>query len=459
MKIEFNPVLSRPMMAASPAGKYGQYANLAPLGVDTVSFTGVGDKSKVQKKSVKDLSDNELYGKKVLMRVDFNVPVNMDDSRKITEDIRIRAAIPTIKYLQDKGAKVILISHFEGKDNDKKEVNRSLDIAAVRLSELLKEDVKFCPETVGPVAEQAVNKLNNGQVILMENTRYNSGEKKNDPEFSKQLAKLADVYVNDAFGTAHRAHASTSGVAQVMRSQGKPAVLGLLMEKEVSALGGVMNDPKRPFTAIIGGAKVSDKIEVVNNLLDNALQQGDNLIIGGGMPYTFLLADGIPIGKSICEPDKVNVAREIMEKAAKKGVNLILPNDVLITDDFSGNGTNKFCSMLEIPEDFQGVDAGPKTCELFKKAIGRSQTILWNGPVGVFEKDVFDKGTRTVALAVAEATKNGATTVIGGGDSVTAINKFEIDHDNFSHVSTGGGASLEFMEGKTLPGVDAVDDK
>lgn len=453
MRVQFNPmVINVPKF--NPAMQRMQYAKPALQQCDSVSFSGSTTGSK-GKKSITDLKDSDLKGKKVLVRADFNVPL---ENGKISNDTRIRATIPTINHLTDKGAKVIIVSHFEDKAGDEN-ILRSLDIVAERLSELLNKDVQFCYETTGPIAKSRVDNLKRGDILLLENTRYNEGEKKNDPAFVAALADLADVYVNDAFGTAHRKHASTAGVAEVMSKRGKPSVMGLLMGKEVNSLGQILDNPERPLTTIIGGKKVSDKVKIVDNLLNNTLKAGDNMIICGAMAHAFSKAKGGEIGNSYCPDDAIELAKEIAQKAQEKGVNLVLPKDTIATDDFSGNGIIKVADLMNIESGFAGVDAGPVACKEFADVILNSRTILWNGPAGVFENDKFSKGTEAIAIAMTEATKNGATTVVGGGDSVSAINKFKISEDLFTHISTGGGASMEFLEGKQLPGVAALDEK
>ena len=400
------------------------------------------------KKSIRDLGD--LKGKKALVRVDVNVPLDAD--KNVTDDTRIQAIVPTIRFLQEKGAKIILLAHL---GRPKGEVNPEFTLAPVakKLSEILGEEVLFVSTPIGAGAEKDLESLKDGQVALMENIRYYKAEeaKDDDMTFANELAKLGDFYVNDAFGAAHRNHTSTAKLAKVL----KPAVSGLLMEKELECLGGALNNPQRPFTAIVGGAKVSTKIGVLENLLDKV----DNLIIGGGMAYTFVKANGGKIGNSICEDDQMDIAREVEKKAAEKGVKIVLAKDVLVTDDFSGNGTNKITDVAAIPDGFEGVDAGPETQKAFANVVKASKTILWNGPVGAFENDKFTEGTKTVAIAVQEATANGAVSVLGGGDTVAAVKKYKMDEASFTHISTGGGASLEFIEGKVLPGVDALDNK
>ncbi|MCM1010294.1 MAG: phosphoglycerate kinase [Fusobacterium sp.] len=401
------------------------------------------------KKSIKDLGD--VKGKRALVRVDVNVPLDAD--KNVTDDTRIQAIIPTVRELQAKGAKIILMAHL-GRPQKLKEgetlADMSLAPVAKYMSKVLGEEVVFIPSV--EEAAPYVEKLQDGQVALLENIRYYKAEeaKDDDMTFAKELAKLGDFYVNDAFGAAHRKHTSTAKLAEIV----KPAVSGLLMEKEIRCLSQALDNPERPFTAIVGGAKVSSKIGVLENLIDKV----DNLIIGGGMAYTFVKANGGKIGNSICEDDQMEVAKAIEKKAAEKGVKLVMATDVLVADDFSGNGTNKFVAINEIPDGFEGVDAGPDSRKAFADVIKSSKTILMNGPVGAFENPKFAEGTKAVLEAVVEATKNGATSVIGGGDSVSAAKKF-FKAEDFTHVSTGGGASLEFIEGKVLPGVAALDDK
>lgn len=397
------------------------------------------------KKSIKDLGD--IKGKKALVRVDINVP--LDENKNVTDDTRIQAIMPTLNYLKDKGAKIILMAHL-GRPKGEKNPEFTLAPVAKYLSKVLGEDVMFIPDVAD--APKMVEELKEGQVALLENIRYYKAEeaKDDDMTFANELAKLGDFYVNDAFGAAHRNHTSTAKLARVL----KPAVSGLLMEKELRCLSQALDNPTRPFTAVVGGAKVSSKIGVLENLIDKV----DNLIIGGGMAYTFVKANGGKIGNSICEDDQLEVAKAIEKKAAEKNVKLVMATDVLVTDDFSGNGTNKFVKINEIPEGFEGVDAGVDSRKAFADVLKSSKTILMNGPVGAFENPKFAEGTKAVLAAIVEATKNGATSVIGGGDSVSAAKKFAKAED-FTHVSTGGGASLEFIEGKVLPGVAALDDK
>ena len=396
------------------------------------------------KKSIKDLQD--IKGKTALVRVDINVPLDAD--KNVTDDTRIRAILPTLNYLKDKGAKIVLMAHL-GRPKGEKNPEFTLAPVAKYMSKVLREEVVFIPSV--EEAAPYVEKLQDGQVALLENIRYYKAEeaKDDDMTFANELAKLGDFYVNDAFGAAHRNHTSTAKLAKVL----KPAVSGLLMEKELRCLSQALDNPVRPFTAVVGGAKVSSKIGVLENLIDKV----DNLIIGGGMAYTFVKANGGKIGNSICEDDQLEVAKSIEKKAAEKGVKLVMATDVLVTDDFSGNGTNKFVKINEIPDGFEGVDAGPESRKAFAEVLKNSKTILMNGPVGAFENPAFAEGTKAVLEAIVDATKNGAVSVIGGGDSVSAAKKF-CKAEDFTHVSTGGGASLEFIEGKILPGVAALDD-
>ena len=399
------------------------------------------------KKSIKDLEN--IQGKRALIRVDINVPLDAD--KNVTDDTRIQAILPTVNFLKEKGAKIILMAHL---GRPKGEANPEFTLAPVakHLSKVLGEEVLFVSTPVGEGAEKELEALKDGQVALLENIRYYKAEeaKDDDMTFANELAKLGDFYVNDAFGAAHRNHTSTAKLAKVV----KPAVSGLLMEKELRCLSQALDNPTRPFTAVVGGAKVSSKIGVLENLIDKV----DNLIIGGGMAYTFVKANGGKIGNSICEDDQIETAKAIEAKAAAKGVKLVMATDVLVTDDFSGNGTNKFFAINEIPDGFEGVDAGMDSRKSFADVLKSSKTILMNGPVGAFENPAFAEGTKAVLEAIVEATKNGATSVIGGGDSVSAAKKF-CKAEDFTHVSTGGGASLEFIEGKVLPGVAALDDK
>ncbi len=396
------------------------------------------------KKSIKDLGD--IKGKRALVRVDINVP--LDENKNVTDDTRIQAIVPTVNYLKEHGAKIILMAHL-GRPKGEKNPEFTLAPVAKYMTKVFGQEIVFIPSV--EEAKEYVDKLQDGQIALLENIRYYKAEeaKDDDMTFAEELAKLGDFYVNDAFGAAHRKHTSTAKVAHLV----KPAVAGFLMEKELRCLSQALDNPTRPFTAVVGGAKVSSKIGVLENLIDKV----DNLIIGGGMAYTFVKANGGKIGNSICEDDQLEVAKAIEKKAAEKGVKLVMATDVLATDDFSGNGTNKFVKIDEIPDGFEGVDAGPDSRKAFAEVLKASKTILMNGPVGAFENPKFAEGTKAVLEAIVEATKNGATSVIGGGDSVSAAKKF-CKAEDFTHVSTGGGASLEFIEGKVLPGVDALDE-
>lgn len=394
----------------------------------------------MNKKSIRDV---DLKGKRVFCRVDFNVPMK---EGKITDETRIRAALPTIQYLVEQGAKVILASHLGRPKGQAVEELRLTPVAA-RLGELLGKDVKKADEAFGPVAQEMVAAMNEGDVLVLENVRFYAGEEKNDAELAKEFAAIADIFVNDAFGAAHRAHASTAGIADYL-----PAVSGLLMEKELDVLGKALSNPERPFTAIIGGAKVKDKIGVIRHLLDKV----DNLIIGGGLAYTFVKALGHEIGLSLCEDDKIELAKEFMQLAKEKGVNFYMPVDVVITEEFSETATTKIVGIDSIPSNWEGVDIGPKTREIYADVIKNSKLVVWNGPMGVFEMTPFAEGTKAVGQALADA--EGTYSVIGGGDSAAAVEKFGMA-DKMSHISTGGGASLEFMEGKELPGVVCLNDK
>ena len=388
----------------------------------------------------------DLKGKRVLVRVDFNVP--LDENQNITDDRRITAALPTIEKIYKSGGKAILMSHL-GRPKGQPKPEFSLKPVAVRLGELIDAPVKFAPECVGEAVKSIVDKMEEGEVLLLENLRYHAEEEKNNPEFAKQLAELGDVYINDAFGTAHRAHASTEGVTHYI----DVCAAGYLMQKELDYLGKAIADPKRPFTAILGGAKISGKIDVIENLLPKV----DTLIIGGGMAYTFYKAKGYEIGKSLLEEDRVEMAKELMEKAEGAKADFLIPVDTVVAPEFDKDAPAETVDADSIPADKMGMDIGPKTREKFIEVIKKSKTVVWNGPMGVFEFDKFATGTNAIAEALAEATANGAVTVIGGGDSASAIKKAGLE-DKVSHVSTGGGASLEFLEGKVLPGVEALND-
>ena len=393
-----------------------------------------------------NLKDLDVSGKRVLVRVDFNVPL---DGGKVTDQSRIVAALPTLRYLLDKGAKVILMSHL-GRPKGQVNAKYSLRPIASELANLIERPVLFLEETFGTKVEDAVAQMREGNIILLENLRFHAGEEKNDPEMSAALARLADVYVNDAFGTAHRAHASTAGVADLVKTKAP----GFLVEKELKFLGEQTDSPARPFVVILGGAKVSDKINVINRLLEKA----DTILIGGAMAYTFALALGRKVGDSLCEPDKVEVAKAALERAAEKGVKFLLPVDTLIAKglDFGAKslGETAFSGEGEdIPEGWEGVDIGPRTREIFAREIAGAKTVLWNGPMGIFEIEASSEGTFAVAKAIADNAE--VISIIGGGDSVSAINKSGFA-DKVSFMSTGGGASLEFLEGKELPGVKAL---
>ncbi len=390
---------------------------------------------------LKTIDQLDASGKRVVMRVDFNVPVK---DGVVTDDTRIKAALPTIKHLLEQGARLVLMSHRGRPSGEGFEEEFSLRPAALRLSELLGSPVVFATDVVGPDAQAKAASLKDGQVLLIENLRFDKREKKNDPAFCEELARLGDVYVNDAFGTAHRAHASTAGLANLL-----PAYAGYLMANEVSTLTGMLDQPKRPFVAILGGSKVSDKIQVIDTLMDKA----DTLIIGGGMCFTFLLAQGKKVGTSLKEEDWVERAGEMVKRAAEKDVKLLLPVDVVVADKFAEDANTKTVTVDEIPDDMMGLDIGPETAKIYAQAIAEGKTVFWNGPMGVFEMDAFAVGTKDVALAVA-ANKE-ADTIIGGGDSVAAVNKFDLA-DQMTFISTGGGASMELVEGKELPGVAAL---
>ncbi|GGC82344.1 phosphoglycerate kinase [Thalassobacillus devorans] len=393
----------------------------------------------MNKKTIRDI---KVQGKKVFCRVDFNVPMS---NGEVTDDTRIKAALPTILHLVQDGAKVILASHL-GRPKGEAHEELRLDPVAKRLSDLMGRTVTKTDEVYGDEVNRAIKDMKDGDVLLIENVRFEPGEEKNDDALAKEFAAMADVYVNDAFGAAHRAHASTAGVAQHL-----PAVAGFLMEKELNVLGQALSDPDRPFTAIIGGAKVKDKIGVIDNLLDKV----DNLIIGGGLAYTFLKAKGYEIGKSLLEEDKIDLAKQFMQKAEDNNVNFLMPEDVIVADDFSEEANTKEVGIDSIPADWEALDIGPKTREKYSQVVKDSKLIIWNGPMGVFEFKLFANGTKNVAAALAETD---GYTVIGGGDSAAAVEKFGFA-EKMDHVSTGGGASLEFMEGKELPGVSLLNDK
>lgn len=391
----------------------------------------------------KTIEDIDVRGKRVIVRVDFNVP--QDENGNITDDKRIVGALPTIKYLVENGAKTILVSHL-GRPKNGPEAKFSMKPTAVRLGELIGKPVIMAEDVIGPDAKAKAAALKDGEILMLENVRFHSEETKNDPAFAKELASLAEIYVNDAFGTAHRAHASTAGLADYL-----PAVCGYLIQKEIEVMGKALADPERPFVAILGGKKVSDKIQVIENLLDKV----DTLIIGGGMAYTFLKAKGYKIGSSICEDDKLDLARSLIEKAEKKGVELLLPVGSIVAKEFSNDTEYKYVPSDDMPDGWMGMDIGSLTIEQFTHEIKKARTIVWNGPMGVFEFENFAVGTREIAKAVAES---GAISIVGGGDSAAAIEQLGFA-DKITHISTGGGASLEFLEGKELPGIAALLDK
>jgi 3-phosphoglycerate kinase len=409
----------------------------------------------MNKKTIKDI---DLAGKRVFIRVDFNVPIK---DGKITDDTRIRGALPTIKYASDNSKVVILASHLGRPIKDKKKAEEkgmpydagkySLKPVAENLAELLGKEVKFASDCIGDEVKELVNSTENGAIILLENVRYHAGEETNNSQFAENLAELADVYVNDAFGAAHRAHASTAGITKFVKN----SVAGLLMEKELEFLGKALNNPERPFVAILGGAKVSDKIPVIKSLIERKV---DKLLIGGAMAYTFFKANGYTVGKSLVEDEMMPTALEVEKEAKETGVELILPTDHQVVDSFDPLNSRK-----TIPIDFTnaglvGLDIGAETVAIFSRALEGAKTIVWNGPMGMFEEKPFDTGTLAIAQAVAEATENGATSIVGGGDSVSAVNQSGLA-DKISHISTGGGATLEFLAGDALPGVEALDDK
>ena len=395
----------------------------------------------MNKKTVRDI---DLKNKKVLVRCDFNVP--MDENRNITDNRRIVAALPTIQYLLEQNCKIILMSHL-GRPKGEFKPEFSLAPVAKELSKLLGKEVIMAKDVIGEDAENKANNLKNGEILLLENVRFHREETDNDPEFAKKLASYAEIFVNDAFGTAHRAHASTEGVTKFL-----PAVSGFLIEKELEFLGNALENPKRPFVAILGGAKVSDKIGVIDSLLEKV----DTLMIGGGMAYTFFKAQGYEVGNSLCEVDKCDLALELMEKAKNKGVKMLLPVDTKVGKEFKPDTESKTVAWTEIPEGWEGFDIGEKTIEMFEKELDNAKTVIWNGPVGLFEFDQFAIGTNAIAQKL--ATLSDAVTIIGGGDSAAAVEKAGLAN-KMSHVSTGGGASLEFLEGKKLPGIEALMDK
>ncbi|MBV9110231.1 MAG: phosphoglycerate kinase [Gemmatimonadetes bacterium] len=402
----------------------------------------------MNKRTLNDLPKSALTGRRVIVRVDYNVP--LDGDGRITDDTRIRATLPTLQYLIDTGARLVLLSHF-GRPKGKPVPEMSLRPAAARLGELLHRAVVFYGETVGAGAVEATRRLGDGDVLLLENTRFYPGEEKNDMDLARQMAELGDVFVNDAFGAAHRAHSSTAGVAEVMKGEGKPVVAGFLMARELEYLGGALEEPKRPFVAILGGAKISGKIDVITALLPKV----DRLLIGGAMANTFFRAMDLQTGTSLVEDDRVEMARGLVQGS---GDRLVLPVDCVVTDRLEDGAETRVVSRDAIPVDRMVADIGQESVALYRRELEGAKTVLWNGPMGVFEVSAFAAGTRGVAEAVAAATDNGATTIIGGGDSAAAVSEMGLE-ERMSHVSTGGGASLEFLEGKELPGVAALDDR
>ncbi len=393
------------------------------------------------------IDDIDLKGKRVLIRVDFNVPV--DDSA-VTDDTRLKATLPTVSKIIESGGKAILMSHL-GRPKGQKKPEFSLKPVAEAFGKLLGDEVAFVDDCIGSKVIKAVNALKEGDCLLLENLRFYSGEEKNDPEMAKSLAKLADVYVNDAFGTAHRAHASTAGVPSIIQ----PAVAGYLMKKEIEYLGNAVSNPRRPFVAILGGAKISGKIDVINNLMDKV----DRILIGGGMAYTFFVAKNYNVGNSLVEKDRIDMAKEILTRAKSSKCQFVLPVDSMIATDIDSSAVNtKSAPAEKIPDGWMGVDIGSKTRSLFREKLADAKTVVWNGPMGIFEKTAFAKGTIEMASILSKITQKGATTIVGGGDSASAVKKAGFA-DKITHISTGGGASLEFLEGKELPGVAALTDK
>eukprot|EP00184_Porphyridium_aerugineum_P001651 CAMPEP_0184694540 /NCGR_PEP_ID=MMETSP0313-20130426/2453_1 /TAXON_ID=2792 /ORGANISM="Porphyridium aerugineum, Strain SAG 1380-2" /LENGTH=452 /DNA_ID=CAMNT_0027152837 /DNA_START=122 /DNA_END=1480 /DNA_ORIENTATION=+ len=415
---------------------------VTPVATSKISMSAA---AATKKKSVKDLTKKDLEGKVVLVRCDLNVPL---DGKTITDDTRVRASIPTVKYLVDNGAKVLLSSHL-GRPKGGFEDKYSLAPVAKRLTELLGKNVVMAPDCIGEKVHDIVKSMKNGDVTLLENVRFYKEEEKNDREFAKKLAANADLYVNDAFGTAHRAHGSTAGVTEFL----KPSVAGFLLEKELEYLAGAVDSPKRPFAAIVGGSKVSSKIGVIESLMNKV----DKIVIGGGMVFTFLKARGLNVGSSLVEEDKLDLARELEAKAKAKGIKLILPTDVVLADKFDKDANTKVVPVEKIESGWMGLDNGPDSTKMIQHELADCKTVIWNGPMGVFEFDKFAKGTFAIAETLADLTSKGCITIIGGGDSVAAVEKAGLA-EKMSHISTGGGASLELLEGKVLPGVAALND-
>jgi len=393
-----------------------------------------------EKLSIRDI---DFQGKRVFCRVDFNVP--LDDNNQVTDDTRVKASMPTIRHIVNNGGRLILASHL-GRPKNGPEARFSLAAVAPCLAEYLGKTVVMAPDCIGPAVTELVNQMTDGDVLLLENLRFHTGETKNDPDFAKALAENADIYVNNAFGTAHRAHASTEGVTHYLQ----PAAAGFLLEKEIKYLGQALAYPDHPFVAVIGGAKVSDKIAVIENLIEKV----DTLIIGGGMAYTFLRAEGRPTGKSLVEEDRIELAKKLLQKAADKGVTLLLPQDHVVASEFSPDAEHKICSDADFPADWMALDIGPATIAAYTDALRDARMVVWNGPMGVFEFDAFARGTMAIATTLAESK---ARSIVGGGDSVAAVMKAGLE-SKMTHISTGGGASLEFLEGKTLPGLAALTD-
>jgi 3-phosphoglycerate kinase len=394
-------------------------------------------------KNKMSISDLDVKGKRVIARVDFNVP--LDAEGNVTDDKRIKGALPTIRYIIDNGGKLILVSHL-GRPKNGPESKFSMKPAAKRLSELLGKEVILAKDVIGEDAKSKAAALKEGEILMLENVRFHKEEERNDPAFAKELASLADIYVNDAFGTAHRAHASTAGLADYL-----PSACGFLIKKELDVMGKALDNPERPFVAILGGAKVSDKISVIENLLDKV----DTLIIGGGMAYTFIKAQGNSVGNSLCEMDKLDLANSLIAKAKEKGVKLLLPVDTMVGREFKADTDAKIVAVDAIPDGWMGLDIGPETIKNFSNAIKDAKTVVWNGPMGVFEMEKFAVGTKKVAEALASS---GAVTIVGGGDSAAAVEQLGFA-DKITHISTGGGASLEFLEGKELPGIAVINEK
>ncbi|MDH3198458.1 MAG: phosphoglycerate kinase [Candidatus Krumholzibacteria bacterium] len=397
----------------------------------------------MKKLSIRDV---DVKGKRVLTRVDFNVP--LDSDKNITDETRIVESLPTIRSIVERGGRLILMSHL-GRPRGKRDPELSLAPVAYRLAELVNAPLRFVEECVGEGVEERAQALRDGEVLLLENLRYHAEEEQNDAGFARRLAALGEVYVNDAFGTAHRAHASTVGVTEFISTR----AAGLLMEKELAALGGALHDPAHPFVALLGGAKIDGKINLIKSLLDRV----DVLLVGGGMMYTFIKSTGLEVGRSIADDRYHDMCRDLLDRTKKRKSRLLLPVDTIVAEEIDSDAPTREVSTADIPEDWIGVDIGPRTVDLFKNEINKARTVFWNGPMGIFEKPSFAEGTKAMARAVADATGRGAKTIVGGGDSVAAINLMGIG-DRFTHISTGGGASLEFMEGRVLPGVEALAD-